>query len=56
MLCSTLYQEQNGEVEGGYDNLSDVDQESSTSLSMLATLCGQSSIGDCLEIFVDKIV
>ena len=40
MLCSTLYQEQNGEVEGQYDNLSDVDTESNTSLSMLAQLCG----------------
>ena len=31
MLCSMLYQEQNGEVEGQADNLSDV-EESSTSL------------------------
>ena len=36
MLCSTLYQEQNGEVEGGYDSINDVDTESATSLQMLA--------------------
>ena len=41
MLCSTLYQEQNGEVEGAYDNVGDVDTESATSLQMLAQLCGQ---------------
>lgn len=41
MLCSTLYQEQHGEVEGQADNLSDVDSESSTSLQMLAQLCGR---------------
>ena len=56
MLCSTLYQERNGEVEGEADNLSDVDPESSTSLSMLAQLCGQQSMSACLEIFIDKIV
>jgi len=56
MMCSTLYQEQNGEVEGQPDNLSDVDQDSSTSQQMLAQLCGQNSIQDCLSIFVDKIV
>ena len=56
MLCSTLYQEQNGEVEGQADNLSDVDTESSTSLQMLAQLCGQQSMPSCLEIFLEKIV
>lgn len=39
LLCSHLYQERNGEVEGGYDNVSDVDVESGTSLEMLAQLC-----------------
>lgn len=56
MMCSTLYQEQNGEVEGQADNLSDVDQESSSSLQMLAQLLNQNSMQDCLSIFVDKIV
>lgn len=56
LLCSHLYQEQNGEVEGAYDNGSDVDTESSTSLQMLAQLCGQASMPVCLEIFIDKIV
>ena len=56
MLCSNIYQEQNGEVEGRADNLSDVDIESSTSLQTLAQLCAQNSMHEILEIFIDKIV
>jgi len=41
MLCTTLYAEQNGDIEGQDGNVqNDVDTESSTSLQMLAQLCG----------------
>ena len=55
ILCNTIYVEQMGEVEGQSDSF-DTDFESPHAMQVLAQLCGQTSIQECLQIFTDKIV